>query len=43
MSGVLAGHWEFVYAAYVVTAVGLAGYIGWTMKAWNQAEKDNNG
>ena len=42
MSGVLAGYWEFVYGAYVLTAVGLVGYLGWTLKAWRQAEKGKN-
>ena len=40
MTGVLAVYWEFVYAAYGLTAVGLAGYIVWTLRAWRRAEQD---
>lgn len=43
MSGVLAGYWEFVYAAYLLTAAGLLGYIGWTLRAWRQAEGRSDG
>ncbi len=43
MSGVLAGKWEFVYAAYILTAAGLLAYIGWTLRAWRQAEGRGDG
>ena len=42
MTGVLAGYWEFVYAAYGVTAAGLLGYIGWTLRAWRRAEQGSH-
>lgn len=42
MSGMIQGGWEFVQAAYIITGLGLAGYIVGTLRAWRQAERETH-